>query len=171
MHGGRRSLVMVAALPNEARVPKVWQDGWILGGGMHKRLLGGLILAQLIGGTAAAQGAPPTVMVFFDWGKVEIQRDYAAAVDKIAARAAAEANVRLVVEGHSDRSGPSSASRQSSSRRAAAVRDHLITRGVPANRIEVRAWGEERPLIATADGVREPQNRRVDVRLVALDRR
>jgi outer membrane protein OmpA-like peptidoglycan-associated protein len=158
---------MVAALPNEARVPKVWQDGRILGGGMQRRLLGGLILAQLISGTAAAQVAPPTAMIFFDWGKVEIQRDYAAALDKIAARARAEADVRLVVEGHSDRSGPSSASRQSSSRRAAAVRDHLIGRGVPADRIEVRAWGEERPLIATADGVREPQNRRVDVRLVA----
>jgi outer membrane protein OmpA-like peptidoglycan-associated protein len=158
---------MVAALPNEARVPKVWQDGRNLGAGMQRRLLGGLILAQLISGTAAAQVAPPTAMIFFDWGKVEIQRDYAAALDKIAARARAEADVRLVVEGHSDRSGPSSASRQSSSRRAAAVRDHLIGRGVPADRIEVRAWGEERPLIATADGVREPQNRRVDVRLVA----
>jgi outer membrane protein OmpA-like peptidoglycan-associated protein len=134
---------------------------------MHKGLLGGLIVAQLLGSVASsAQVAPPTTMVFFDWGKVELQRDYAAALDKVVANAVADPDARLVVEGHSDRSGPAVASERSSAQRAAIVRDYLVGRGVPATRIEVKAWGEERPLIATADGVREPQNRRVDVRLI-----
>ena len=135
---------------------------------MHKKLLGGLIVAQLLGSvSSSAQVAPPTAMVFFDWGKVEIQRDYAAALDKVAAIAVSDPNARLVVEGHSDRSGPAVASQRSSTRRAETVRDYLVGRGVPATRIEVKAWGEERLLIVTADGVREPQNRRVDVRLIA----
>ena len=135
---------------------------------MRKPLLAGLILASLsASGASWAQVASPSTIVFFDWGKAEIQRDYATALDKIGAAAAADRRVRLVVEGHSDRSGPADASRRSSLQRAAIVRDHLVGRGVPMARIEVRAWGEERPLIATADGVREPQNRRVEVRAVA----
>jgi outer membrane protein OmpA-like peptidoglycan-associated protein len=72
------------------------------------------------------------------------------------------------VVGHSDRSGPSNANRASSRRRAEAVRDYLLTHGVPSAAIRVTAAGEEAPYIATEDGVREPQNRRVDVRLTAL---
>ena len=138
---------------------------------MRERWLMGLLLAQLSAVGAAAQVAPPEAMVFFDWGKLEIQRDYAAALDRVAAAAAADPDLRLIVDGHSDRSGPSLANRESSWRRAVAVRDHLVRRGIPAERIAVNAWGEERPLIATADGVREPQNRRVDVRRVAAGAR
>ena len=138
---------------------------------MRERLLKGLILANLLAAGASAQVAPPDAMVFFDWGKVEIQRDYAAALDRLAARAAADADAVLILDGYSDRSGPSLANRDSSSRRVAAVRDHLMNSGVPAERITVKAWGEERPLIPTADGVREPQNRRVDVRLLGRDTR
>jgi outer membrane protein OmpA-like peptidoglycan-associated protein len=135
---------------------------------MHKELLGGLVAAQLFASVASsAQVAPATGMIFFDWGKVEFQRDYAAVLDKVAASAVADPDARLVVEGHSDRSGSAIASRQASTQRAATVRDYLVAHGVPPTRIQVQVWGEERPLIATADGVREPQNRRVDVRLVA----
>jgi outer membrane protein OmpA-like peptidoglycan-associated protein len=35
--------------------------------------------------------------------------------------------------------------------------------GVPRNEIVIQAFGESRPLVPTADGVREPQNRRVEI--------
>ncbi|MGB3165370.1 MAG: OmpA family protein, partial [Alteraurantiacibacter sp.] len=50
-----------------------------------------------------------------------------------------------------------------SQRRNAAVRDYLTGRGIPAARISSEAFGESRPRVATGDGVRELQNRRVEV--------
>ena len=126
------------------------------------------LFAALAAGMAPAQVAEPerTVMVFFDWGKFTVERDYAAALDAEADTLLKAGQASVAIEGHSDRSGPAGANLRSSRRRAEVVRDYLIAKGVPADRIVVRAWGEARPLIATADGVREPQNRRVDVRIL-----
>jgi outer membrane protein OmpA-like peptidoglycan-associated protein len=43
------------------------------------------------------------------------------------------------------------------------VAAELVRRGVQRNIITVQAFGESRPLVPTADGVREPQNRRVEI--------
>ena len=45
------------------------------------------------------------------------------------------------------------------------MRDALVSNGVPGNNIQVRAFGEERPARPTEDGVREPLNRRTEVRI------
>jgi outer membrane protein OmpA-like peptidoglycan-associated protein len=48
-------------------------------------------------------------------------------------------------------------------RRAKAVQAAMAKLGVPQNSIGVTGKGEEQPLVPTADGVREPQNRRVEI--------
>jgi OmpA-OmpF porin, OOP family len=48
-------------------------------------------------------------------------------------------------------------------RRNASVREYLVGRGIPAGRMSSEAFGESRPRVPTADGVREPQNRRVEI--------
>ena len=40
----------------------------------------------------------------------------------------------------------------------------LVARGISRNEIGITAFGESRPLVPTADGVREPQNRRVEIK-------
>ena len=65
--------------------------------------------------------------------------------------------------GHADRSGSAQYNQRLSQRRADAVAAELVARGVPRNIIMVSAYGESRPLVPTADGVREPQNRRVEI--------
>jgi outer membrane protein OmpA-like peptidoglycan-associated protein len=137
---------------------------------MRTKVAMGLFLLGLTGaGGAGAQesAAATTVMIFFDWGKSTFDRDYAAALDAEAAAFLKTPGNSIAVDGYSDRSGNAAANYRSSRRRANLVRDYLIARGVPAERIAVRAWGEERPMIATADGVREPQNRRVDARILS----
>jgi outer membrane protein OmpA-like peptidoglycan-associated protein len=69
----------------------------------------------------------------------------------------------LTVAGHTDRKGSAAYNMQLSQRYADAVRDYLLSIGVPAGAITVEAHGESRPLIETRDGVREPQNRRVEI--------
>ncbi|MBM3514834.1 MAG: hypothetical protein FJX59_14150 [Alphaproteobacteria bacterium] len=48
-------------------------------------------------------------------------------------------------------------------RRANTVKAELIRLGIPANEIAVMFKGESEPLVSTGDGVREPQNRRVEI--------
>jgi opacity protein-like surface antigen len=50
-----------------------------------------------------------------------------------------------------------------SQRRADAVKSYLAGKGVPDAAMSTEAFGESKPLVDTADGVREPQNRRVEI--------
>ena len=120
---------------------------------------------------AAAQSAPAEsspVLVFFDWGKPDIGGDATGTLDALAAEFRAAPGRRLEVSGHSDRSGSAAGNRRSATRRAHAVAAYLAERGVPRSAMAITSFGEERPLIPTADGVREPQNRRVEVGLTPI---
>ena len=134
-------------------------------------LTGRLAVAFLLTGAvpAAVQAqreeaaAPPLVLVFFDWGKPEIGNDAAGALDAVATRFRATPALHLRLAGHSDRSGGDLGNRRSALRRATAVADYLAERGVPRSAMTIASLGEKQPLIPTADGVREPQNRRVEI--------
>jgi outer membrane protein OmpA-like peptidoglycan-associated protein len=121
-----------------------------------------MILISLV--LLQATAAPPTY-VFFDWGKVEITRDSAAALDGIAEGLGAGARIEIV--GHSDRSGSVWSNLLSSRKRALAVRNYLTGKGVAGDAITVSGVGETEPIIPTQDGVREVQNRRVEIRVIA----
>lgn len=118
-----------------------------------------MLLAALL--LQVAQVPDGTTLVFFDWGKSEISRDAAATLD---AFAAANGGAALSITGHSDRSGPAGANRRASQERARMVADYLASKGVPRGAMTVRGVGEDAPLISTEDGVREVQNRRVEIR-------
>ena len=69
----------------------------------------------------------------------------------------------MTLTGHTDRSGSEQYNMALSLRRAEAVKANMIRQGIPANAIVVIGKGESQPLVPTADGVREPQNRRVEI--------
>lgn len=103
-----------------------------------------------------------TFLVFFDWGRADLT-DRARQVIGEAAAARGQGVTRIEVNGFSDRSGPADYNMQLSVRRANSVAAELVRRGVPRNEIVTRGFGEENNLVPTADGVREPQNRRVEI--------
>lgn len=115
-----------------------------------------MLLAALLLQTAAPDGVS---LVFFDWGKSELSRDSTATLDALAAGGGP-----LLITGHSDRSGPSAHNRRASLERARLVAEYLAGKGIARSAMTVTGAGEEQPLIATADGVREVQNRRVEIR-------
>lgn len=110
-------------------------------------------------------GDPCPFLLFFDSGKAEISRDANGTLGQAVAAWRNGRFSRVSVVGHSDRSGPSAGNHRVSRARAEAVRQALLIEGVPEAAIRFEAQGEQQPIIATADGVREPQNRRVEVRL------
>lgn len=112
---------------------------------------------------AQAQAPASSIMVFFDWGKDEIRRDDAATLDKLAEEWRSHPGARLRLSGHTDRSGSASFNRRAGLKRAEMIRSELEKRGVRRNAMTLASFGEDRPLVPTEDGVREVQNRRVEI--------
>jgi len=107
--------------------------------------------------------AVPSYMVFFDWDRSNLSQQALATIQQAADQFKTKGNARITATGHTDKSGPDSYNMALSLRRANAVKDALVRDGVPATAISVIGKGETQPLVQTADGVREPQNRRVEI--------
>jgi outer membrane protein OmpA-like peptidoglycan-associated protein len=69
---------------------------------------------------------------------------------------------RFLVEGHTDNVGDADANQRLSEARAAAVRDALLVRGVPAVQLEVLGYGANRPLADNATEAGRAANRRIE---------
>lgn len=123
------------------------------------------LIALVLSAPVVAQQSPAPHFVFFDWGKNELTGDARAELDKVAGEFAAKGG-RVVLAAYTDRSGGARANRAISQKRGELVKTYLVGKGIPADAIRVQAYGEDRPYIATADGVREVQNRRVDIWIV-----
>ena len=106
---------------------------------------------------------PGPFLVFFDWDKSNITAEAAAILDRAAEQYAATGQTRVALAGHADKSGKDDYNVKLSQGRADAVKAYLAGKGVPADAMGTEAFGEGRPLVDTADGVREPQNRRVEI--------
>ena len=107
--------------------------------------------------------APPSFMVFFDWDRSNLSEQALNTIKQAAAAFKSKGNARITATGHTDTSGPESYNMALSLRRANAVKDALVREGVPAQAISVVGRGEQGLLVQTGDGVREPQNRRVEI--------
>jgi OOP family OmpA-OmpF porin len=112
---------------------------------------------------AAAPAPARTYLVFFDWDRADLTDRARQIIAEAAQNSSRVAATRIEVSGHADRSGTPQYNQRLSMRRAEAVAAELVRQGVSRGAISVQAFGESRPLVATADGVREPQNRRVEI--------
>ncbi|HYE00864.1 MAG TPA: OmpA family protein, partial [Alphaproteobacteria bacterium] len=110
-----------------------------------------------------AAAIPSAYVVFFDFDRADITAEAARIIAEAANAARTNSVTRIAVTGHADRSGTDRYNLALSQRRADAVRAELVRQGVTNDSITVAARGEAEPLVPTADGVREPQNRRVEI--------
>ena len=106
---------------------------------------------------------PPSFMVFFDWDRSNLSAQALNTIKQAAGHYKSKGSARVTATGHTDKSGPEAYNMALSLRRANTVKDALVREGVPATAISVVGRGETQPLVQTADGVREPQNRRVEI--------
>jgi outer membrane protein OmpA-like peptidoglycan-associated protein len=106
---------------------------------------------------------PKEFLVFFDFDRAELTPEARDIVKSAADSAKASGAARIVLTGHADRAGPANYNLGLSQRRADAVKAELIRLGLTTADITTQAKGEAEPLVPTADGVPEPQNRRVEI--------
>ncbi|MEG3181973.1 OmpA family protein [Sphingomonas sp. LT1P40] len=106
---------------------------------------------------------PGPYIVFFEWDKSDITPEAAGILDNAISAYQSCGNAQVMLAGHADKSGAASYNVGLSQRRADSVRSYLSGRGIPDGVIASEAFGESRPRVETADGVRELQNRRVEI--------
>lgn len=102
-------------------------------------------------------------IVFFDFDRSDISPEAAGILNNAATAYASCGTARVMLAGHTDRAGSTQYNQGLAERRNRAVQGYLTSRGVPSGQISGQSFGESQPRVPTADGVREAQNRRVEV--------
>jgi outer membrane protein OmpA-like peptidoglycan-associated protein len=119
--------------------------------------------AAYVAPRAAPPAAPRNYLVFFDFNKSDLTSDARGIVDTAASNAQGSNVTRLEVTGYTDTVGSDAYNMRLSRRRAESVSAELQAKGVPSSEIAIFAKGKHDLLVPTADGVKEPQNRRVQI--------
>ena len=101
--------------------------------------------------------------MFFDWDKSDITPEAASILDNAVTAYGSCNNVPIMLAGYADRSGTPKYNVALSGRRNDSVRGYLTAHSVADAAITGQAFGEANPRVPTADGVRELQNRRVEI--------
>lgn len=101
--------------------------------------------------------------MFFDFDKSDITAEASSILDNAVGAYGNCGQAQVMLAGHADKSGNPKYNVGLSERRNAAVRAYLEGRGIPGGVVSTQAFGESAPRVETADGVRELQNRRVEI--------
>ncbi len=102
-------------------------------------------------------------LVFFDFDKSAVAASGESVLDAVGTEVKSRSLNVLNVVGHTDRAGARTYNNRLAMKRANAVRDALVNRGVDASLIKVDGRGEDQNLVQTDDNVREPANRRAEI--------
>ena len=119
--------------------------------------------------TASAPAAIPTpatarsYLVLFDWDKATLTARAQQIILDAAESSTKVQYTRIEVNGYTDSSGTPKYNQDLSIRRAQTVAAELVKDGVPKSAIAIQGFGETHLLVPTGAGVREPQNRRVEI--------
>jgi OOP family OmpA-OmpF porin len=111
----------------------------------------------------------------FDFDKAVLRPEGRAKLDDVVARSSQLTLEVVIAVGHADRLGKAAYNQKLSERRAAAVKDYLVSKGIPANRIYTEGKGSNQPVTRPGDckGPKSPKiiaclqpDRRVDIEII-----
>ena len=109
------------------------------------------------------RGIPTMFVVYFDWDSDKLDEQAQLVLSEAEAAIGKLGSAKVSVIGNTDRSGPTAYNEGLADRRAKAVAKALAARGLPADVVGRKGYGEARPLVKTDDGVRKRLNRRVEI--------
>jgi outer membrane protein OmpA-like peptidoglycan-associated protein len=112
---------------------------------------------------APTPSVPHSYLVFFDFNKSDLTPQAVSIVNQAAANAGPAKVTQLTVTGYTNTVGSDAYNMRLSRRRAESVAAQLEKDGIASSEIQIVAKGKRDLLVPTADGVKEPQNRRVQI--------
>jgi outer membrane protein OmpA-like peptidoglycan-associated protein len=83
--------------------------------------------------------------VHFDFDRYSLRLEATRMLDEVVRAFASNPSLRMTIEGHTCNIGTAEYNLALGSRRATSVRDYLVGRGIPADRLTTISYGEERP--------------------------
>ncbi|MBI5632695.1 MAG: peptidoglycan-associated lipoprotein Pal [Nitrospirae bacterium] len=98
--------------------------------------------------------------VYFAYDKYDLSDDAIKAVKTVGDILTKNKKVKVTIEGHSDERGTNEYNLALGDRRAKVAKDYLISLGIPANRIELISYGEEKPACTESSETCWAKNRR-----------
>ncbi len=104
-----------------------------------------------------------TYIVFFAWDRADLTPVAQQILTQVATDFKAGKSTTLVLAGYTDTSGSAPYNLKLSERRAKSVAAALAKLGISTDAMKVNWYGETHLRVQTKDGVREPQNRRVEI--------
>ena len=118
-------------------------------------------------GARIEPAAPPTVRlpIFFEFNSASLRPEGRNLLDKVGAALASDelTTFRFSVEGHTDNIGSATYNHSLSTQRAEAVKEYLVVRGVPEDRLGTIGHGENDPVADNGSDIGRQRNRRVEL--------
>jgi len=114
---------------------------------------------------APMSAAPRQFIVFFGFNKYNLTSEAMRVISEAVVAARDTGSASLLITGHTDTVGSNQFNERLSMRRANAVKGEMVRQGIPTAAITTTGKGETELLVQTADGVKEPQNRRATIDL------
>jgi OOP family OmpA-OmpF porin len=114
---------------------------------------------------APMSAAPRQFIVFFGFNKYNLTSEALRVISEAVVAAKDTGSASVLITGHTDTVGSPQYNQQLSMRRSNAVKGEMVRQGVPTSAITSTGKGETELLVQTADGVKEPQNRRATIDL------
>lgn len=113
----------------------------------------------------ATGSAPRQFIVFFGFNKYNLTSEALRVISEAVVAAKDTGSATVLITGHTDTVGSNTYNMRLSMRRSNAVKSEMVRQGIPASAISSNGKGETELLVQTADGVKEPQNRRATIDL------
>lgn len=103
---------------------------------------------------------------FFDFDKAVLKPEAKAKMDDLVGKTSGVALEVVIAVGHTDSTGPEGYNQKLSTRRANAVKDYLVSKGIEKNRVYTEGKGENQPIADNKTREGRAKNRRVEIEVV-----
>ncbi|HLP11627.1 MAG TPA: OmpA family protein [Flavobacteriales bacterium] len=115
--------------------------------------------------------------IFFDYDKATLRPASTAELERLTKLLQENPTIRIEISGHTDSQGDNAYNKKLSGNRASAVVDYLVTKGIPAARLEFAGYGEEKLMVSDAEILKmktksekeeaHQQNRRTEFKILS----
>jgi outer membrane protein OmpA-like peptidoglycan-associated protein len=108
--------------------------------------------------------------ITFAYDSANVQQQFQPTLDQVAQVLSQYNQTYVDVYGHTDSTGSDAYNQTLSERRATAVADYLVSRGVQSARLGTRGYGESQPIASNDTDAGRAANRRVEIKIVPITR-
>ena len=101
--------------------------------------------------------------IFFDFNSSTLKAESYSELQKVVEMLNTNTTITIEIQGHTDNVGSSDFNMSLSRKRAQAIKEYIVSKGILKNRLSVKAYGYIKPVASNDDELGRAQNRRVEI--------